>query len=225
MLSCGGGLKTCLLNHLLMSPFYTDHPTIYIANSLFQAGYMANLLMSLVSLDQLANMTWVLYISLYLDLRDMLCRHANSRMSPIYLLSRAVVQVGCKAAARASHFDLCDSIWRQILFLTSANCEQPASVWAHYNANHLHGKVTRTERWNHAARCSPFQFELVNAATRDVHWNELFGVLQQTLRNGEGALVHCIAGRHRTILARPATGSRLSPVRACFQMAPASFWL
>ena len=93
MLSCGGGLKTCLLNHLLMSPIYTDHPTIYIANSLFQAGYMANLLMSLVSLDQLANMTWVLYISLYLDLRDMLCRHANSRMSPIYLLSRAVVQV------------------------------------------------------------------------------------------------------------------------------------
>ena len=42
-----------------------------------------------------------------------------------------------------------------------------------------------------------FQFELVNAATRDGHWNELFGVLQQTLRNGEGALVHCMAGRHR----------------------------
>ena len=100
MLSCGGGLKTCLLNHLLMSPIYTDHPTIYIANSLFQAGYMANLLMSLVSLDQLANMTWVLYISLYLDLRDMLCRHANSRMSPIYLLSRAVVQVVKGAAPK-----------------------------------------------------------------------------------------------------------------------------
>ena len=61
---------------------------------------------------------------------------------------------------------------------------------------HCMGKDPQ-QRGGLVLRAHLFQFEVVNSRPRKSQFQAIFGVVQQSLRAGEGVLFHCMAGRHK----------------------------